>query len=124
MFLVYVTLTWELVIFIIVYVCPQKYLRRHILKHKSTYKSMKHFSENAFQNDVDCISFHVCDIVDDMDDVYWMHDKPFMSVLDKHAPIKTKTVNAQVPFMNSALRKAINQGNMWHSKYFRNGNDK
>ena len=48
----------------------------------------------------------------------------FMSVLDKHAPIKTKTVNTQVPYMNSALRKAINQRNMWRSKYFRNRNDK
>ena len=47
-----------------------------------------------------------------------------MSVLDRHAPIKTKTVNAQVPYMNSALRKAINQRNMWCGKYFKNRNDK
>ena len=53
-----------------------------------------------------------------------MHDKLFMSVLDRHAPIKTKTLNAQVPYMNSALRKAINQRNMWRSKYFKNRNDK
>ena len=33
--LVYVMLTWELVIFIIVYVCPQKCLRRHILSTRS-----------------------------------------------------------------------------------------
>ena len=66
-------------------------------KHKITYRSMKHFSENALRNDVDSIPFHVCDIFDDIDDVYWMHDKLFMSVLDKHAPIKTKTVNTQVP---------------------------
>ena len=93
-------------------------------KHKITYRSMKHFSENAFRNDVDSIPFHVYDIFDDIDDVYWMHDKLLMSVLDKHAPIKTKTVNTQVPYMNSALRKAINQRNMWRSKYFRNRNDK
>ena len=93
-------------------------------KHKITYRSMKHFSENAFQNDVDSIPFHVCDIFDDIDDVYWMHDKLFMSVLDRHAPIKTKTGNAQVPYMNSALRKGINQRNMWRSKYFKNRNDK
>ena len=93
-------------------------------KHKITYRSMKHFSENAFRNDVDSIPFHVCDIFDDIDDVYWMHDKVFMSVLDKHAPIKTKTVNTQVPYMNSALIKATNQRNMWRSKYFRNLNDK
>ena len=70
------------------------------------------------------IPFHVFDIFDDIDDVYWMHDKLFMSVLDRYAPIKTKTVNAQVPYMNSALRKAINQRNMWCSKYLKNRNDK
>ena len=59
-------------------------------KHKITYRSMKHFSENAFQNDVDSIPFHVCNIFDDIDDVSWMHDKLFMSVLDRHAPIKLK----------------------------------
>ena len=50
------------------------------------------FYENAFQNDVDSIPFQVCDIFDDIDDAYWMHDKLFMSILDEHAPIKTKTV--------------------------------
>ena len=48
----------------------------------------------------------------------------YLSVLDKHAPVKTKTVNTQVPYMNSTLRKAINQRNMCRSKYFRNRNDK
>ena len=62
-------------------------------KHKITYRSMKHFSDIAFQNDVGSIPFHVSNIFDDIDDVYWMHDKLFMSVLDKHAPVKTKTVN-------------------------------
>ena len=54
---------------------------------------MKHFSEIAFQNDVDSIPFQVCDIFDDIDDVYWMHDKLLMSELDKHVAVKTKTVN-------------------------------
>ena len=93
-------------------------------KHMITYRSMKHLSESAFQNGVDFIPIHVCDIFDDIDDVYWMHDKLFMSVLDKHAPVKTKTVNTQVPYMNSTLRKAINQRDMWRSKHFRNRDDK
>ena len=70
---------------------------------------MKHFSESASQNDVDSFPLHLCDIFDDIDDVYWMHDKLFMSVLDKHAPVKTRTVNTQVPYTNSTLRKAINK---------------
>ena len=60
---------------------------------------MKHFSESAFQNDVDSTPFHVCDIFDDIDDVYWMHDKLFMSVLDKQAPVKTKTVHWEKPLI-------------------------
>ena len=62
---------------------------------------MKHLSENAFQNDVDSLPFHLCDMFDDIDDAYGMHDKSFMSILDKHTPIKTKIVKAQVPYMNS-----------------------
>ena len=65
-----------------------------------------------------------CSDYHDIDDVYWMHDKLCISVLDKHAPVQTKTVNTQVPYMNSTLRKAINQRNMWRSKHFRNRNDK
>ena len=81
-------------------------------KHRFTYRSMKHFSENACQNDVDSIPFHVCGIFDDIDDANWMHAKLFMSILDEYAPIKTKTEKAQVTYMNSKLRKAINQRNM------------
>ena len=106
-----------------IYVSSKMFAPSHS-KHKITYRSMKHFSESAFQNNVDSIPFHVCDIVDDIDGVYWMHDTLFMAVLDKHAPVKTKTVNTQVPYMNSTLKKAINQRNIWRSKHFRNRNDK
>ena len=75
-------------------------------KHKITHKSMKHFSENAFQNDDEYIPFYICDIFDDDGDVYWMHDKLFMSVWDAHAPIKTKTVNTQVPYMKPYVEKS------------------
>ena len=78
---------------------------------------MKHFSENAFQNNVYSILFHVEGILpkgptrhayawqigpfwqdildvwyvfDDIDDVCWKYDKSVMSVLEKYAPIKTK----------------------------------
>ena len=80
------------------------------------------YTIHAFQNDVDSIPFHVCNIFDDIDDAYWI--KLFMSILDEQAPIKPKTVKGQVPYMNSKLRKAINQRNVWRGKYFRNRNDK
>ena len=39
--------------------------------------------------------------------------------------IKSKTVsNNHVPYMNSQLRKAMNQRNMWRSKFFKNRNNR
>ena len=94
------------------------------VKRNISYRSMRKFSEVEFKNDVDCIPFHVCDIFDDIDDVYWAQNSLFMSVIEHHAPIKTKYVSKnQVPYMNSKLRKAMNQRNMWRSKFFNNRSD-
>ena len=123
-FQVFVTLTWEGVIFIFVYVYPRKCLLRHILSTRSHIGVWNIFLKTLSRTMLILSPFTYVIYFYDIDDVYWMHDKFFMSVLDRHAPIKTKTVNAQVPYMNSALRKAINQRNMWRSKYFKNRNDK
>ena len=49
----------------------------------------------------------------------------FLSVLNEHAPLKTKWIKKeQVPYMNSELRKAIHQRNMWRNKHFKNKRDK
>ena len=91
------------------------------IKRKITYRSMRKFSEEAFKRDVDCIPFHVCDIFDDTDDIYWAKNKMFMTVVEDHAPMKSKCVSSnQVPYMNSQLRKAMNQRNMWRSKFYKN----
>ena len=42
-----------------------------------------------------------------------------------HAPLKMKCINKpQVPYMNSELRKTMNNRSMWRGKHFRNKKDK
>ena len=61
----------------------------------------------------------MCEIFDDADDAYWAHNELFASVIEEHAPLKTKTIRKnQAPFMNSNLRKAIFQRNMWRNKFY------
>ena len=94
-------------------------------KQKITYRSLKKFSATEFENDLKNVPFHVCEIFDDVSDSYWMHEKLYLSVLDLHAPVKFKTISKnQSPYMNSALRKAMYQRNMWRNKHFHNKNDK
>ena len=96
------------------------------MKRKITYRRMKDFEESAFLHDVNCIPFQVCDIFDDIDDYFWAYEKMFIDVVNDHAPLKSRYIHEnQSPFMNSELRKAINQRNMWRGKHFRDkGNRK
>ena len=86
---------------------------------------MKNFSSDAFNNALNITPFYVCDVFDDIDDRVWAYNCLYTSVLDEHAPVKTKTVsNKQVPHMNSKLRKAMHQRNMWRNRHFKNRRDK
>ena len=86
---------------------------------------MRNFHEDAFRADIERMPFHVSNVFDDIDDIYWAHSQMYQSVLNEHAPLKTKWVrNEQVPYMNSELHKTIHQRNMWRNKYFRNKSDK
>ena len=80
---------------------------------------MKNFSENSFASDMTQVPFHVCNVFDDVDDIYWAQNLSFTSVLNEHAPLKSRHINKpQVPYINSELRKAMHQRNMWRNKYF------
>ena len=57
--------------------------------------------------------YHVTDIVDDIDDSYWLWYELTMQIVNSHASIKSKTIKGKrVPYMNGELRKAINVRNM------------
>ena len=95
------------------------------LKRKVVYRSMKYFCDKSFQNDLDKMPFHICNIFEDIDDIYWAQNMLFTSVLTEHAHLKVKSINkTQVPYMNSELRKAMHNRNMWKGKHFRNKKDK
>ena len=54
----------------------------------------------AFRADIEKIPFHVSNVFDDIDDIYWAHSQMYQSVLNEHAPLKTKWVrNEQVPYI-------------------------
>ena len=78
------------------------------------------FQEDAFRAACDNIPFHVSNVFEDIDDIYWAHCQMFLSVLNEHAPLDSAWIKKeQVPYMNSELRKAIHQRNMWRNKHFK-----
>ena len=69
-----------------------------------SYRNYKHFSQSKFRNDVDKC-FSKCDIVNISNDEFVRF---FMTILNKHAPLKFKHIRANdSPFMTKDLRKAI-----------------
>ena len=88
---------------------------------KITYRSMKRFSDESFLEHIESVPFHVSETFDDIDDIHWAQNNLLMSVINHHAPLKTKYVKGKnLPYMNSELRKAINQRNMWRNRHFKN----
>ena len=89
------------------------------------YRSYKKFDEALFKHDIANAPYHVGNIFDDFDDIYWYNHMLIKYVMDDHAPLKRKrTVKKPVPFMNSKLRKACHRKAMHRNKYFRHGRTK
>jgi len=83
-----------------------------------TYRSYKHFDEELYKADLVCAPFHVGNIFDDINDSYWFCEKMLSDIVDKHAPVKKRLLkHKQVPYMNCALRRAINVRNMLKRKF-------
>ena len=82
------------------------------------YRSYKHFNDVDFLYDLQSAPFHVIEIFDDADDMAWYTSTLIRSVIDSHAPVKSKLVKRQsVPYMKSLLRKAIYSRNMARNKF-------
>ena len=79
------------------------------------YRSYKHFNNNSFRENLRM----KLSITREYDDF----EKAYLEVLDKHAPIKKKTVHAnQVPYMSKTLRKAIMRRSNLENKYLKSRN--
>ena len=87
------------------------------------YRCMKHFDPNNFSKELDAAPFHVMSLFDDVDDQAWFFHTLYKSVVDLVAPVKTKTIKSKpLPYMNSALRKAMFRRNMLRNKYYKANN--
>lgn len=93
-------------------------------KNKIKYRSYKRFDPEIFESELSFAPFHICNIFDDVDDSYWVCERLITSIIDEHAPVKTRTVrHKNVPYMNGELRKAINVRNMLKRKYYKQRNN-
>ena len=90
--------------------CPStKFSYPGTIRTDITYRSYKRFDEVKFILDLSSAPFHVAGIFDDIDDAVWFYDKLLSEITDHHAPIKRRKERSnKAPFMNGALRKAIN----------------
>ena len=87
------------------------------LKPKNiVYREMKNFDKNAFLNDIKNLPFE--QIEERFPDSYQGFTTFYKSIIDRHAPIKRKTVRGnQSNFMNKELNKAIMERSRLRNKY-------
>ena len=93
------------------------------LKRKIKYRSMKNFCHESFNQDLFQTPLHHCELYDNIDDALCAFNDMYTVVLNRHAPMKSRTVTNSAPHVNSVLRKARNQRNMWRSRHFKNRNN-
>ena len=67
------------------------------IKKKVTFRSYKNFDTAQFNEDLSRVPFHVAQIFDDIDDVYWAHETLLKQVIDEHAPVKEKCPKTKSP---------------------------
>ena len=78
------------------------------------YRDYKHFNHESFEKDLKC-ALSTFEKIN-----YQEFDKTFIETLNKHAPLKKKSVRAnQPPYMTKALRKAIMRRYELETKYFK-----
>ena len=91
-----------------------------IKPHRIHYRSYKNFNESNLKKDITHIPTQVCDVFDDINDKYWAFSDMFKSVLEEHAPIKSRVVRSEkIPYMSSDLMKAMYKRNNLKNKYIK-----
>ena len=84
------------------------------------YRSYKKFKEDEFKLDVSRIPFHVANVFNEIDDVYWAHSKMMMDVVNNHAPLKKKLIRrTSAPHMNCNLKKVMYQKRMAQNRFWK-----
>ena len=84
---------------------------------KITYRKYKHFDSESFQSDLLGQFSQGCED-------YSTFEKLFMTVLNRHAPLKTKMIRGNhAPFMNKQVRKSIMKRNQLYTKWTKSGKE-
>ena len=79
------------------------------------FRDYKHFDSNDFKNELQR------KLIENDKNDYISFEKNFLSVLNKHAPLKKKKLRAnEVPYMTKTLRKAIMKRTELETKYLKN----
>ena len=102
-------------------------LKCHFVRLQPTtihYRDYKYFDPEAFINDVkDANLDAIVSLSDDPNSVYSDFCAHFKSILDLHAPLKSKTLRGnQAPFMSKDLSKAIMTRSRLKNKFNRQKN--
>ncbi len=81
------------------------------------YRSYKHFDPIKFGDKLRQAPFQTGEVLD-LDTHMWFLQQLFLSILDKHAPIKTRNIRTnRVPHMTKAWKSAIYKRNQAHNTY-------
>ena len=89
---------------------------------KVMYRDFKNFNRKAFLEDVKLKNYSQKS--DDSNENYEFLSYKFQSMVDKHAPLKTKTVRGNnAPFVNKTLRKEIYKSSGLRNKFLKNPSD-
>ncbi len=87
------------------------------MTRKIHYRSYKNFDPVAFGEDLRQAPFHVGEVLDIDSHMAYFQDL-FTSILDKHAPVKTKVIRTnQAPHMTNAWKSAIFKRNEAYNTY-------
>ena len=98
------------------------FFRRNYIRLKPKtvhYRNYKYFDDSKFKEELSGIDFELKS--DDPNENYDFIINTFSKVVNKHAPLKKKTIRGnQAPFMNKEFRKAIYTRSRLRNKYCRN----
>ncbi len=71
------------------------------------YRDLRKFTEEAFCEDLLAAPFHLCEYLQDGNEALDRFHEIFSGIVDKHAPLKCKTVRANSKPLSKTHRKAI-----------------
>ena len=79
------------------------------IKDVKCYKGVKE-NPKPFQDDLKSVPWWICSIFEDVDDIAWVWENLFNDVVNFHVPTRrVKARQRSLPWMNSEIRKAMNQ---------------